>query len=786
MSCRQWSPHTGVSASGLCSFEMLPETANPTKSCSICLTPMVSSRIATLRGFNADNGQLLWEKTNFYPIGKSPSGAVFGYKWRNVTLGKEYEYIQPWYIPIQSFVAAFNDTTKFQTKTSSTFNRSGQTWVADCVKVHVDGSETLVMSNALRTFFDNITAAFTPVGGSGMFQSYESNDPQKYNCSDDNLYMGNRIDGGFGQFRVEMTDMHKRVKKHSLRIPPGLAFAMTSNTPKWVIKCGTTVARMGLYATAGEVETAIAALEGVVDVTATGGPLCQAQMDIDIEFDTVDREFSHFCIEWASADLPSASTVGVNFNFAIWSLETHTFYAPLLLKTLRMSFEAPSFVGGVTGIIATGNWGPLTIPGPFGVPKRAISLLRWSDTSSVPSWRTINNKVWEAVPFDGMIQTQEWLETGSERGRAFGISAVSDGKVAVTAVSQRAPVLDGTVPWNTHIILDAATGTGTGYGWSGFLGGTRILFCGSNNQYRIGTRHSFTPSGDDAVYADPLYVESYGTDANAGDLRESDIGGYYTSAYGVGTKQVAIVNGWTSKTLAQNFNATTQFNSVPAGPGYAYNAPWMSASSGTIPAGSGYPFGTFRRDFFFLMSSLTRFSAGTEWQLLHGNSVGGTFSAYKQTSWFPLYVSLDTVKAELESWYGTIAGGGGQIVVVNAFGNDSARDSASPPLPTWQRITSIWIYRDASSTPNPFSPLAPVSVNTMSLKLRNRRKIHTHPLVGANPETGEIVWQRDIGMHPTTENEPAGGYIVSFSSNTVVVSTSCKAGVDTPIFPRGT
>ena len=762
---------------------MIPETANPTKSCSICLTPEVSQRIARLRGFNVDNGQLLWEKIDFYAIGKSPSGAVFGYRWRNDTLGKTYEYIQQWYIPINSFFATFNDTTKFQTKTTATFDRSGQTWVADCVKVDITGSETMVMANAGRQFVDNITVAFAGVGGSGMFQTYSNNDGQRYNCSDDNLYIGNRVAGGFGQFLVEMTDMHKRVKKHTLRILPGLAFPMTSNTPKWVFKCGTTVARVGLYGTAADVETELSTLEGVVSINATGGPLCQAQMDIDIEFDTVDRQISHMCIEWASGDLPSVSTVGINTYSPIWSLETHSYFAPLLLKTLRLSWEAPSFAPGVTGVIASGNWGPPTIPGPFGVPKRALSLLQWTDVSTVPAWRTINIKAWEAVPFDGMIQTQEWLETGSEGSRAWGISAIAEGKVAVTAVSQRDPVMDGTIPWNTHVIYDAGSGAGSGYGWSGFLGGTRIQFCGSGTQYRTGTRHQFTPSGDRAFYAEPLYIESYGTDSNAEDLRETDV----QNAYAVGTKQVTIENGWSSQTLASNFAAAVQYNSSRAtSSGYAYSSPWMCASTGTIPSQSSYPWGSFRRDYFFLMSSGTRFSAGTEWQLLHGSVAGGTFSAHKQTSWFPLYVSLDTVKAELAAWYGSISGGGAAILQVNPFGDDPARGSASPPLPTWQRIQQIWVYRDASSTPNPFSPLTPVHVDAMALKLRNRRKIRTHPLVGQNPETGEIVWQRDIGMHPTIENQPVGGYIASFANNTVVVMTECKAGVDTPIFPRGT
>ena len=789
MSCRQWSNHTGVNAPGQCSFQLIPETANPTKSCSICLTPEEAQRIATLRGFNADNGQLLWEKINFYGIGKSPSGAIFGYSWRNVTLGKEYEYIQEYYIPVLSYAANFTNATRFQNKTISAGNRSGQTWVGDCVKVDVTGAETIVMTNAIRRFIDTQTAAFYGVGGTGRFQSLAggSFSQQAYNCSDDNLYIGYRINEGSNQFLIEMTDMDKRVTKHTLRIHPGLVFALTNDTPKWVVKCGTTVARFGLYATAADVETALATLEGVVSINANGGPLCQSQMDIDIEFDTVNRQFSHLCIEWASTDLPSISTVGT--GRPVWSLETHEYFAPLLLRTLRMDFGMPSFVPGVTGIIASGNWGPLHQPAPFGSPKQAVSLLRWtenSSSSSVPNWRTINQKIWEVVPFDGMIQSQEWLQTGSQGSMAWGVSAIANGKVAITSAARRHPVLSGGVPFNTHLILDAASGTSSGYGYSGFLNGTRIVFGDGDNQYRTGGRHGFTPSGQAALYSEPLYVESYGTAVNLEDLRETDCWSA-NGAYAVGTKQIADLYGWTSEDIARNRPAEQQFVSSPAGDqyGYSYTAPWLTGTSGSLPSQTEYPWGRFRRDYFQPMSSFTRFTAGTEWQLLHGSYVGGIFYPHKQTSWFPLYVSLATVKDELNAWYGSIAGGETPIVQVNPFGDSPDSESASPPLPTWQRINEMRIYRDAG-TPNAFAPLAPRFVTNMALKLRNRRNIQTHPLVGQNPATGEIVWQRDVGMHPTIANQPATGGIVAFANNTIVVRTECKAGVDTPIFPRGT
>jgi hypothetical protein len=40
MPCRKWSLPEGTYFTGLCSMEMLPETANPTKSCGLCLSPV--------------------------------------------------------------------------------------------------------------------------------------------------------------------------------------------------------------------------------------------------------------------------------------------------------------------------------------------------------------------------------------------------------------------------------------------------------------------------------------------------------------------------------------------------------------------------------------------------------------------------------------------------------------------------------------------------------------------------------------------------------------------------
>lgn len=771
MACRRWS--TGLKVAGLCSFELTPDRENPTKACSVCVTPQPASRVVNLRAFSADAGALLWEVTNFTTFGNNPNGAVYGYRWRDVTSVSTYTYIATHFVPVLFTAAVFDSTTKFQEKSAVFVPPTGTTRVADCIRVNIDGTKTVIMQEAARSFAEE-----SPWG---IFSESSNFSSQIHNCSTaDEIYGRPSVPGGRVAV-VEITDKNIRVKKHQIRFLPCLLFNLAGHTASWCLRSDSTTVRFGLYATAADVISAISTIPGVESVQAEGGPLCANRMDVTVTFTTSTQQFSHLCIEFGDTDLPSASTSGayVSFGSGIWSLQTHAPLAPLCLKSLPISGgDAPSFVAETNGLICTGNWGPVSGSGR----KKALSLLRWvmPDPAATPNWGTINTKVWEAVPFDGMIQTQEWLQTGREVGLQWGVTAVKAGKLAVTSAARRFPVLDGGEPFTTHIIYDAVSGAGISSGYAGFLSGMKVLFGESGGQYRFGQRKRFTPSGGDTGgYWDVGYVESFGSDNDLADLRETDV----VDAFGVGSKKVTVISGWTSSVVSAQFSSSQNYVSPAASTSYSYSRPWMVVSA-TSASSATFPFGSFRTDYFYTFSLLTRFSASTEWRLEHGNSIDGIFTAHKSTSWFPLLVSLETVKAEMQAWYGNITGGTVPILKINQFGDDPFLPLLSPQVPTFQLLREIRVHRDIGTPPNPLASLAPVFANRFRLSLRNSRKVLTHSIIGSNPATGEIQWQRDVGITPGTNN-PAPCAATAFLNNTLVVRTACKAGVDMYVYPRG-
>jgi outer membrane protein assembly factor BamB len=90
-----------------------------------------------------------------------------------------------------------------------------------------------------------------------------------------------------------------------------------------------------------------------------------------------------------------------------------------------------------------------------------------------------------------------------------------------------------------------------------------------------------------------------------------------------------------------------------------------------------------------------------------------------------------------------------RIVRVNPFGLGAHADD-SPALPTFQRISEIWIYRNFLSTPTPGAPLAPQSINVLVIEWRNNFSTVTKQIVGLSPTTGTIQWQREAAEDLTT------------------------------------
>jgi len=763
--------------------------------CEVCVTSVNGVGVSNLRGFDAESGQLLWEVLNFLPIGKSPDGSVFGYRWNKEP--QSYGYVGVAYVPMFSGAAVISSGTALQKKTDPAFNTrpAGEVYVAKCLRVGINGGQTIIMSEAGRSMGPADYAAVLPPATDtmGLYPNYNDSSSQLYNCTNDGLILGKTSGIGISQVGIEVTDLHRQVHTHQIRMYPRAIFPTGTGTASWVLVSGGVTIRFGLYATAVDIQTAIATLPTVASVSVTGGPTCQERVDIQITFHQITDRIEHCAVEYVSNSNPPASPLAANVS--IWTLAGHKPLIPQGLKTLTANIW--SFAFGGDGILGSGEWGPFTGL----VNKTAWSKLLWTmpATGTVPLWGSISGRAWDVLAFDGKTQTTErrWVATafGTELDSVpivRAITAVYDSQVAITSTSCRPPTLDGGVAYQTHLIVNESSGAIISSGWSGLLDSTRLMFGPDGDQYRYGGRKRYLSSTystsshnlQTSPYAEPNYVESSGTHLDSDDLRESDV----PNAYAIGSKLISIEPGHSQTFFS---TATTAEFFSPTLPNVTHRQQKESVWLGTTVSGGSdatYPFGFYKRDTYQILSAFTRYSASTEWRLLHGNrsGFGFSFTSGRSTNWLASNVSLADVRTELNDWYGAVSSGGRDIVRVNPFGDDPFLEGLTPPIPTWQKL-ELSILRDGSGTPNALSPLAPVGHNTLLLQLRNITPIRTHGLCGLDKSTGVIVWQRDIGklLQPSGGATNAGGFPMAFANNVVVVRTACQPGKDIPVFSRG-
>lgn len=757
----------------------------------------VSADVANLRAFDAGSGALLWEVLNFIPIGKTPNGSVYGYRWTRAT--KDFGYVGLAFVPMFFGAAVLDDNSKLQRKSEPSFaNRpSTDLYVADCYEVDIEGNETLVLSDVARAAgpanYANMSGP-SSIDHTGTFTSgIVFQQSQLYQINDDGLILSGTTGSGSGQVAIEVTDLHKHVTSHSIRLYPRALYPQAGGTPAWVFRSGGVNAKFGLYATAEKIQEALATLPTVASVAVTGGPACQARVDIDITFNAATGGITHCAIEYAYTYPSSPNTA------QIWDLNTH---APVVAYATVSMGTADTFTSDGSGVLGSGNWGT--------AGKRAWSKLTWTmpeDEETVPYWGTVDARAWTVTAFDGMTQTQErrWVLSGGFGGIGGyildsvpitrGITAVRDGKVAITSTSCRVPTLDGTIPYQTHVILDEGSGASIDSGWSGLMSSSTVLFGDAGNQYRYGTRARYVSATNSTAgqnldvgpYAEPAYVESFGADPDANDLRERDVVESF-GGFGVGSNLVFL-----EPLQQQTFfppSSVAEYRSPLLGTlsqRVTKRDTWLAWTTRQSAEQIEYPFGTFQADMFSVLSAFGRFNESAEWRLVHGTETSGAFSPGIATDWFPADVSLATVDAALLDWYGSVSFGGPQIASRNFPAPDPWLEGRTPPIPTWQKLGNIRILRDAGSTPNPLSPLAPQNRNCLVLQLRNLTTLRTHALCGLSPATGVIQWQRDIGRRiaPIGDVVNAGGYAYAFAQNRIVVFTACRPTVDLPVYPRG-
>ena len=738
--------------------------------------------VCNLRAFDASDGSLLWEVLDFDAIGKAPNGSIFGYRWNNVTGSTDWVNLSGHVTRVFSGAAQFishtfgSSSTRFQRKeVPEGLAYESQTWWADCIEVDIDGAETTLLTNACLGTSNQKCQPPTR----GTFQSIFSDNVQRYRCSNAGLILG------IGEQPMShITDRDSSETNHHLiRLAPRILFAAnTVNSPKWVFKTGSTTVKVDLYGTADDFETALAGLPGVDTVTVTGGPACHDYLTIDITFDDDTDQIEFLCIEYASANLPGASTTW-RLNPTIWDLVTHT---PKVVKALQLlaSPAQLTFASSSESLIGRGNWGALQ---PTGARKTELSKLTWTMPGGVPNWGTIDTAVWSATPFDNMPIMAERLTVGGLGiPKTVGISALSDGQIAVTSTTCTSLAF-GEDEYKSHVVIDESSGTMGDYGWSLMLNSTAMVFSPTGGfrwgRYRsrvsheIGTPGTNTTSGLSNGFAIPTLIEVHNTDHDVEDVDMHEADGYVTN-FGAGSCVVG--QGWNSGELSE----------------FGYMSPVLPSSGSTAKqlvsfgflAHTNYDdhgavtgvFGNRPKDTIRILSLERRFADDIEFRLWHGSFVAGSIFRNKTSPWWAPSVSRATIVAEIEGWYGT-APSTELLIQVDPFGEDSDLQDESPDLPAWQKISELWVYRDNSGG----STLVPNQFTVFGLDIRNSTPLVTRSIVGKGLTDGVVEWQRNAGYSISGSGVQVSGSPIAMVEDTVVFRTVCKPVSDPAVVGRG-
>jgi hypothetical protein len=745
--------------------------------------------VCNLRAFDAADGSLLWEVMDFDAIGKSPDGSIFGYRWNNVTGATDWvnlsENITRVFTGAAQFITlAFgSSTTRFMRKDDPVGGGyDSQTWWADCIQVDIAGAETTIMENACLGASNQ--KCQPPVRGT--FPSFYGASAQLYECSDSGL-----IIAGDANPITHVTDRDSTdTNHHFIRLAPRLLFASnTTNSPKWVFRTGATTVKVDLYADAATFETALAGLPGVDTVTVTGGPACHDYLTIDITFDTDTDQIEYLCIEYAAEVLRSALP-NSRLNKPIWDLNTHTpkvvTALDLLANPLQLSFASESET-----LIGRGNWGAVA---GFG-RKTEVSKLTWTMPGGTPDWGNVDTKVWSATPFDGMLITADRATVstvtapdGTSIPKTSGISAILNGEIAVTSTTCAETLISN---YKSHVVIDESSGAMGGYGWSLLKNSTGMVFTPSGAGFRWGTYSRYAspysgPAGASTAlgtgYALPMFVEVYNADNDEEDTDIHEADGII-APFGAGSFVVGVGFIWGTVHAAEQtyMSATLPLSGTLDSsivqrltPGFLANTSFEDFSAYTGVAGNR------PRDVIRILSLGQRFADDIEWRFWHGSESSGTITRNKTTPWYAPSVSKATVITELEAWYPD-APSTNPVIVIDPFGEDADLQDESPDLPTWQKISQIWFYRDNFAG----AVLIPNHFNVFGLDIRNSTPLQTRPIVGKGLTDGVIEWQRYAGVSVTGSGTPVSGNPLAMLGDTVVFRTVCRPVTDLPVVGRG-
>lgn len=672
--------------------------------------------VANLRAYNIETGEYLWQTIDFIPVAKSGYGTTWGYRWRETTGEQAYLSVGEGITYTSSSAAFFDPFRKFQIKNEPS-HYVYRMYHADLLKVNSDGEEETVLENAVRyntarsVFSEDPLGRWMPITVANGFQSIStfSNGAQLNSATPAGITAK-----GLSR-KLEMTDLQRPVKNHTLRFYPYPYPPDNDSGPpqSWVFKTGAEEQSFPLTATASEVEDALGAFSFVNSVTATGGPIGTNNLDVEIEFNSISDVFEYVVQEYYG-QFPSVFNTAT--RFFMWDMTTHKpsgiWTVPYSVATSLPGSYPPCFSPDDETMFAYG----FEYPSPFSGDRECISVAV-SDGSV--NW---NTPLFESMDFRGepTVNTSPTYIPSIPH-----VSAVAYGKVAVAGPAFYA---SGDAEMTTHYILSESTGSIIDSGFSEFLTGTALYIAPDGEVFRRGTRKEVFMESEVGDYAEPGYVEAHGL---SNGLRETD----NNEVYGIGSMIVG------SKAFPPATNIRYASVQLPYGTAYK-DVQNFWASHQVFQGADGYHPFAHRIDIHQPLSHHTRFDTSTEWRLLHGNGLDSTTGGFihKSTSWFSYYEPLANVAAEVEAWYGNWATSPpSPVAEINPFGPPYKGEIETPTMPTWLRIAEIYIRRGPS-------PLAPTSITQVAIEFRSNTASTSFSLAGRTLSEGIITWGRNIGL----------------------------------------
>jgi len=739
-------------------------------SCGCC----ASDFPVTIRAFNATNGSMIWEHENFYTTGRSPDNTLWGWGVRKISpSGYTQRAIHS--VPVVSSATMPGDSG-WPAKTNPSGYGTGVSTIAiDLVKVVQNGSKSVLKSDWLvytgtRDAASGSIWSDYPVGGFTIAR------PVLYQANDAGLVMNLAVQsdgsppsfpygGSYASVIIEDPVLNGTVMKMTIRADAIVKHTSAgSNNPMWVFRRASTNASFPLYGTTSDVITALSGLPGVSSVTATGGPCCQADMNIEVTWSSASNTFSDAWVTYSSK--ANAARVVTDWTTG----------AP----THIMAITPVSFTSDGTGVI--------TEPGTDGVISRR-------DLTAAPGtpFGATSAKMWTRTPFGSMTQTNERTKVGAGTTwvpvpRSFAVEDVRAGVILVGQTRGRVPVTEPSgAAMTTHATIDESAGTLLAThdsllniqnnSWLTESGDLAAFGAQYGYAYQNGDEGVATPPGnsfDSSLGSSPrshsgrifatgsgTMFEPFSTEAEV--LAASD--SYSFAANPNGSNFLARTTGfdWNFEAIGQR--SGTELRSA----GEYVTCRWQSFAAGTpdivLPA--------HKREAWLTFSSPQWFAVPSDLEYRYVHRSGG--SNVKTTAWLSVSATSSDVNTELQAWYGEPISG---YPTISLVGTIEDHDFQTQPFWQYMPLSHIAIWTDA--TGSTFAPEGRV----LGLEFRNGTGAWNRCVAAMGRTDGEILWQKNAGVmaanYPVSglsEDDPVGGSILYGSDSQVVVQTLCKPTV---------